>query len=184
MTREAHGKGGQWSNRVLLTLSFLLLLLLQGYRQSNAFMVTQAPLDNTVNDLWRMVWESGSKAIVMLNDLQDDMVQLACGRLHHNIYLCASPHPPTIVTFSCKYSPVLVPHIREHCKMQATETLGRILISYARCFFFVGSILARATEETGVRQSHSQQQDRGWGRRYSLHQSIRNLPQRFSSICE
>ena len=37
-------------------------------------MVTQAPLDNTVNDLWRMVWESGSKTIVMLNDLQDDMV--------------------------------------------------------------------------------------------------------------
>ncbi|CAI8007007.1 Receptor-type tyrosine-protein phosphatase epsilon, partial [Geodia barretti] len=48
---------------------------INGYRQSNAFMVTQAPLDNTVNDLWRMVWESGSKTIVMLNDLQDDMAQ-------------------------------------------------------------------------------------------------------------
>ena len=44
--------------------------LLQGYRQCNAFMVTQVPLENTVNDVWRMVWETGCKTIVLLSDLQ------------------------------------------------------------------------------------------------------------------
>ena len=44
--------------------------LLQGYRQCNAFMVTQVPLENTVNDMWRIVWETGCKTIVLLSDLQ------------------------------------------------------------------------------------------------------------------
>ena len=40
--------------------------LLQGYKQRNAYIVTQGPLKNTVNDLWRMVWEFKSRAIVLL----------------------------------------------------------------------------------------------------------------------
>ena len=35
-------------------------------------MVTQGPLKNTVNDLWRMVWEMKSRTIVMLCDLQEN----------------------------------------------------------------------------------------------------------------
>ena len=41
----------------------------QGYKHRKAFLATQAPLDNTINDLWRMVWENQSKAIVMLYDI-------------------------------------------------------------------------------------------------------------------
>ena len=44
----------------------------QGYRQNNAFMTTQGPLENTVEDLWRMVWEMNSHTIVMLCGLRED----------------------------------------------------------------------------------------------------------------
>ena len=48
---------------MLLIATFLYL---QGYKQRNAYLVTQGPLKNTVNDLWRMIWEFKSRAIVLL----------------------------------------------------------------------------------------------------------------------
>lgn len=40
--------------------------MVQGYRQRNAYIVTQGPLPHTVNDLWRMIWEFKSKILVTL----------------------------------------------------------------------------------------------------------------------
>ena len=45
---------------------------MQGYKERNAFIATQCPLENTVNDFWRMIWEFKSSAIVMLCDQEHD----------------------------------------------------------------------------------------------------------------
>ena len=34
-------------------------------------MITQAPMQNTVEDFWRMVWEYKSSIIVMLTQLEE-----------------------------------------------------------------------------------------------------------------
>ena len=46
--------------------------LLQGYKHRNAYITTQGPLENTVPEFWRMIWEFKSKVIVMLSQLQED----------------------------------------------------------------------------------------------------------------
>jgi receptor-type tyrosine-protein phosphatase beta len=38
----------------------------QGYNSPREFIVTQGPLHSTRDDFWRMVWESNSRAIIML----------------------------------------------------------------------------------------------------------------------
>ena len=65
------------SRGVALNISYstqfcVSLHLCQGYRQRNAFIITQGPMENTVGDFWRMVWEMKSAAIVMLTQLQED----------------------------------------------------------------------------------------------------------------
>ncbi|XP_065834059.1 receptor-type tyrosine-protein phosphatase S-like isoform X2 [Oscarella lobularis] len=43
-----------------------------GYRYRDAFIVTQGPLENTVNDFWQMVWEQDTYTIVNLTQLIED----------------------------------------------------------------------------------------------------------------
>ncbi|XP_015755643.1 PREDICTED: receptor-type tyrosine-protein phosphatase epsilon-like [Acropora digitifera] len=69
--------------RVILKSSCLLFLdsnslccylILQSFQQREAFIATQAPLENTVVDFWRMTWEYEAYSIVMLttmNELQE-----------------------------------------------------------------------------------------------------------------
>ena len=44
----------------------------QGYRQRDAFIITQAPMTSTTGDFWKMIWEQKSAAIVMLTELEED----------------------------------------------------------------------------------------------------------------
>ncbi|KAK4337061.1 hypothetical protein RND71_043757 [Anisodus tanguticus] len=39
---------------------------IDGYRYKSAYIATQGPLPETINDFWRMIWESNSNIIVML----------------------------------------------------------------------------------------------------------------------
>lgn len=44
---------------------------IDGYRYRNAYIATQGPLADTVDDFWRMLWEHNSTIIVMLTKLKE-----------------------------------------------------------------------------------------------------------------
>ena len=44
---------------------------LQGYAQKMAYIATQGPLKNTIEDFWRLVWEKESGVIVTLTQLEE-----------------------------------------------------------------------------------------------------------------
>ena len=49
----------------------ILATSLKGYRQRNAYIATQGPLQSTVSDFWRMVWEKQSICVVLLSELRE-----------------------------------------------------------------------------------------------------------------
>ena len=52
-----------------------IVLITQGYKHCQAYIAAQGPLQNTVNDFWRMVWEHHCSCIVILCDTKEnDMV--------------------------------------------------------------------------------------------------------------
>ncbi|XP_048834177.1 receptor-type tyrosine-protein phosphatase alpha-like isoform X2 [Brienomyrus brachyistius] len=44
---------------------------IDGYRQKDAYMACQGPLQHTLEDFWRMIWEWRSCSIVMLTELEE-----------------------------------------------------------------------------------------------------------------
>ena len=72
------------------------LLHTQGYKCRNAYIATQAPLQTTVNDFWRMVWEFKSKTIVMI-----------CNMMEEGQNTCY-PYWPTMEGETQKYGKILV----------------------------------------------------------------------------
>ena len=58
-----------------------------GYQRRNAFIATQGPLEETVQDFWRMIWEQDVNTIVMLTQIVE------CGRPGMcNAYYTLYPH--------------------------------------------------------------------------------------------
>lgn len=53
---------------------------------TNYYIACQAPMDNTIVDFWRMIWEQNSKVIVMLTDLTENGIEK-----------CAEYLPPSAV---------------------------------------------------------------------------------------
>ena len=53
---------------------FIAPAILQGYKARNAYIATQGPLQDTVNDFWRMIWEWKSRTIVMLCETEENGV--------------------------------------------------------------------------------------------------------------
>ena len=47
---------------------------LQGYKQRSAYIAMQGPLQNTVGDFWRMMWEYQCSCIVMLCEPEEEGV--------------------------------------------------------------------------------------------------------------
>ncbi|RDD42223.1 Receptor-type tyrosine-protein phosphatase delta [Trichoplax sp. H2] len=41
---------------------------IQGHKKENAYIACQAPLEDTVNDFWRMIWEQNSSSIIMISN--------------------------------------------------------------------------------------------------------------------
>ncbi|KAJ8982827.1 hypothetical protein NQ317_010448 [Molorchus minor] len=65
-------------NRVILTplsgkehSTYINASFIEGYDNSESFIITQDPIDSTINDFWRMVSEQGISVIVMLSELGD-----------------------------------------------------------------------------------------------------------------
>ena len=50
------------------------MLFTQGFKQKNGSIATQMPMQQTVTDFWRLVWDHGSKIIVMLNHLDPEEI--------------------------------------------------------------------------------------------------------------
>ncbi|KAF5405732.1 hypothetical protein PHET_00746 [Paragonimus heterotremus] len=64
------------SNRVCLPLirglagsDYINASFVDGYRRKRAYIATQTPLPNTIDDFWRLIWEQNSPIIVLLNEM-------------------------------------------------------------------------------------------------------------------
>lgn len=65
----------------------------QGYKKRNAYIAAQAPLENTVGDFWRMIWEFKSKCIVMLCNLQErGKVYIISGMVYNMVTFVTEQH--------------------------------------------------------------------------------------------
>ncbi|KAK3747783.1 hypothetical protein QZH41_010673 [Actinostola sp. cb2023] len=51
---------------------YVVLMCLQAYRERNAYIIAQAPMDNTMADFWHMIHQYKVGSIVMLNKLQEN----------------------------------------------------------------------------------------------------------------
>ena len=56
----------------ITTWMSLRVVYFQGYRQKKTYIATQGPLESTVCDFWRMVWENECKCVVLLSQLKEN----------------------------------------------------------------------------------------------------------------
>lgn len=63
-------------NRVILTpmpgrehSTYINASFIEGYDNSESFIITQDPMENTIPDFWRMISEQSIKTIVMISEV-------------------------------------------------------------------------------------------------------------------
>ncbi|CAH8619198.1 unnamed protein product [Heterobilharzia americana] len=66
----------QWSHHSQIGNSsgsdYINANFIDGYRKQNAYIATQAPLTNTFDDFWSMIWEQNTSVIVMLSKIIEE----------------------------------------------------------------------------------------------------------------
>ena len=60
------------STAAVMVVGVDVCVYIQSYNQHNAYIATQGPLPNTVNDLWRMLLEFNSKIVVTLCHITEE----------------------------------------------------------------------------------------------------------------
>ena len=68
---------------------------IQGYKQQRAFIIAQSPMQSTVRDFWKMVYDRKCGVIVMLSALVE------AGKVHMYMYIhdmcsCTRVHTHTL----------------------------------------------------------------------------------------
>ena len=92
-----------WRAKVLflqaIDIFYFLISPHQGYHQREAFILTQAPLKNTIQDFWRMLWEYEVYSVVMISSAKErDMVS------SQSIYLVGLKQiVPGLLPVTCNY---------------------------------------------------------------------------------
>lgn len=58
------------------SMDYINASYVDGYRQSKAYVSTQGPMTSTIGDFWRMVWQTGSRVIVMVTlNIENGMIK-------------------------------------------------------------------------------------------------------------
>ncbi|XP_035677189.1 uncharacterized protein LOC118416213 [Branchiostoma floridae] len=72
-------------SRVILSLvggdprsDYINASYIDGYKEEKKYIATQGPMQNTVQDFWRMVWETRSSTILMLSNLVENCQNKVC----------------------------------------------------------------------------------------------------------
>ena len=66
-----------WWNTQIVKLTDKSFSFFQGYKRKRGYIVTQMPMKHTIVDFWRLVFDLELNAIIMLNNLTTDMVNLS-----------------------------------------------------------------------------------------------------------
>ena len=82
-------------NRVILTpvpgkehSTYINASFIEGYDNSESFVITQDPLEITITDFWRMISEQCISTIVMLSDVSVRARACVCACVRACVYVC------------------------------------------------------------------------------------------------
>ena len=97
------------NGQVIAGSDYIHASLVGGLHQAAAYILTQSPLDSTVGDFWRLVWEQNVQVIVMCNNL-DEVIMPMCKQYW--------PKPGSIVRIAGFSLRVLTAHATPHWTRQ------------------------------------------------------------------